>query len=217
MNHSPANTKQKLRVVCISDTHEMHRDLEVAPGDILIHAGDFSFFSGRRSQIVDFNDWLGLLPHKVKIVIPGNHEFLFQSEPAAMKMITNATLLMNSAVQVGGVTVWGSPVTPLVGGAFSCLDPVERRKIYASIPEMTDIIVTHGPPAEILDRESASDPPGGCRELRSAVLQLKPRLHVFGHIHGGYGRVKIGPTIFVNAALFGEFGDLEKKPIVIEL
>jgi predicted phosphohydrolase len=204
-------------VVCISDTHELHRDVVVPPGDLLIHAGDFSFFSGRRSQIADFNEWLGQLPHKAKIVIPGNHEFLFESEPATMKMISKAILLMNSAVQVCGVTVWGSPVTPLVGGAFGFLDPIERRKIYADIPPLTDIVVTHGPPAEILDRESPSDPPGGCRELRDAIFRVRPLLHVFGHIHSGYGKVKIGGTTFVNAALFGELGDLDKKPIVVEL
>ena len=48
-----------LTLVCLSDTHELHREVEVPPGDILIHAGDFTFMSGRRSQIKDFDLWLG--------------------------------------------------------------------------------------------------------------------------------------------------------------
>ncbi len=145
----------------------------------------FPFLAGgARKSLISTSGWANCRT-RLKIVIPGKHEFLFESEPSTMKMISKAILLVNSAVQVCGVTVWGSPVTPLVGGAFGCLDPIERRRIYATIPENTDIIVTHGPPAEILDRESPSDPPGGCRELRDAVFRLKPRLHVFGHIHCG--------------------------------
>jgi hypothetical protein len=32
-----------IRIVRISDTHELHREVEVPAGDLLIHAGDFSF------------------------------------------------------------------------------------------------------------------------------------------------------------------------------
>ena len=64
-----------MRIVCISDTHEFHRDVEVPDGDLLIHAGDFTYFSKRPSMLFDFDDWLGSLPHEHKVVVPGNHEF----------------------------------------------------------------------------------------------------------------------------------------------
>jgi hypothetical protein len=54
-----------LRVVMISDTHNMHRRLEVPDGDILIHAGDFTMY-GRSAHAADFNLWLGELPHRHK-------------------------------------------------------------------------------------------------------------------------------------------------------
>jgi hypothetical protein len=49
-------------IVCISDTHELHRELDVPNGDILIHAGDFTMFSESVAAILDFNEWLGELP-----------------------------------------------------------------------------------------------------------------------------------------------------------
>jgi hypothetical protein len=44
--------------VCMSDTHELHRELDVPHGDILIHAGDFTTFSKSATAILDFNEWL---------------------------------------------------------------------------------------------------------------------------------------------------------------
>ena len=50
-----------MRIVCIADTHGLHRQLEVPTGDLLIHAGDFTFYSKPPSIVSDFDDWLGSL------------------------------------------------------------------------------------------------------------------------------------------------------------
>jgi len=68
-----------LKIVCISDTHELHRDVDVPDGDLLIHAGDVTFFSQRPTVLIDFNDRLAELPHKYKVVIPGNHDTLLEA------------------------------------------------------------------------------------------------------------------------------------------
>src|ERR1700676_5392257 len=94
-------------VVCISDTHELHRELDVPDGDILIHAGDFTMFSKSASAILDFNDWLGELPHRWKICVPGNHEFFLESDPSRRKLISNPTLLANESVEAVGSNLWG--------------------------------------------------------------------------------------------------------------
>jgi hypothetical protein len=39
----------------------------------------------------DFNAWLGELPHPVKIVVPGNHEFLLEGDDQAARRLSNAT------------------------------------------------------------------------------------------------------------------------------
>ncbi len=40
---SNKDKKRKIKFVCISDTHTKTKDLKLPPGDVLIHAGDFSF------------------------------------------------------------------------------------------------------------------------------------------------------------------------------
>jgi hypothetical protein len=77
------------RIVCISDTHELHRELDVPNGDILIHAGDFTLFSKSAAAIRDFNDWLGELPHRWRLVIPGNHEYFLEADPFKRNLISN--------------------------------------------------------------------------------------------------------------------------------
>ena len=205
-----------MRIVLVSDTHGLHRQLEVPSGDLLIHAGDFTFYSKPPSIVSDFNAWLGSLPHRHKVVVPGNHEFILE-EPRNQGAIANAILLVDSGVEVEGIRIWGSPVTPLYGGAFGMSRAADRKRHWARIPEGLDILVTHGPPLGILDHGPRSERHEGCPELREAVLQARPRVHVFGHIHAGYGTLRTPDTLFVNASLLGEDGSLSKKPIVIDL
>ena len=206
-----------LTIVCISDTHELHRELDVPHGDILIHAGDLTMFSKSASAILDFNEWLGDLPHRWKILIPGNHEFFLESDPSKRRLIANATVLINEGVEVAGLKIWGSPVTPLYGGAFGLSSPADRARLYGEIPEDVDILVTHGPPYGILDRSPGTLHHAGCPQLLEAVTRLKPRLHIFGHVHGAHGLVSIGDTLFVNAALLGPAGDLDAPPTVLRM
>jgi Icc-related predicted phosphoesterase len=41
-------------------------------------------------------------------------------------------------------------------------------------------------------------------ELLKAVMAKKPRVHIFGHIHGGAGCFENGDTRFINAAYLNE-------------
>jgi predicted phosphohydrolase len=204
-----------MRIVCISDTHEFHRDVEVPDGDLLIHAGDFTYFSKRPSMLFDFDDWLGSLPHEHKVVVPGNHEFLLE-DPQHRPAISNATLLIDAGIEIEDIRIWGSPVTPLYGGAFGMSSGSDRKRVWAKIPDGTDILITHTPPFGFLDREAGSDEHQGCLGLMEAVLRVRPRLHVFGHIHGSYGTYRNENTLFANAALFDELGGVERPPIVVD-
>jgi len=67
-----------MRVVLIAVTHGLHRELAVPSGDLLIHAGDFTLYSKPPYIISDFNGWLGGLPHRHKVVVPGNDEFALE-------------------------------------------------------------------------------------------------------------------------------------------
>lgn len=143
---------KSLTIVCISDTHGLHQEVDVPDGDLLIHAGDFMPpFSKSAAAIADFNQWLGELPHKHRIVVPGNHEFFLEVDPTKRSLIPSATVLIDEGIEVLGLQIWGSGITPLYGGAFGRSSPADRAKLYATIPDDVNILVTHGPPEGILD------------------------------------------------------------------
>jgi len=74
----PCKAPDAIRFVVLSDTHEKVSEIkEIPPGDVLLHAGDFTLHC-KPEKVVDFNTFLGTLPHKHKIVIAGNHEIIFE-------------------------------------------------------------------------------------------------------------------------------------------
>lgn len=191
--------------------------IDVPDGDILIHAGDFTTFSESLEAVADFNDWLGKLPHRYKIVVPGNHEFFLEADPSERVMLDNAIVLINEGTEIEGLRIWGSPVTPMYGGAFGLSSGVDRKRLYAQIPQDIDVLITHGPPFGILDTAPISGLHEGCRELLDAVELVRPKLHVFGHIHTAYGVFRTEHTTFVNASRLGLHDDRGKAPFVFEM
>ncbi len=210
----------RVRIICISDTHGQHADLLLPDGDILIHAGDFMTYGRSPREIIDFNSWLGRLPHRQKIVIAGNHDWLFESHPIpARDLITNGIYLEDFGVELVGLKFWGSPVQPPFNNwAFNVERGDAIRQHWDKIPMGTDVLVTHGPPFGTLDQSRPMSPHLGCEELAKAVEKIAPRLHLFGHIHGGHGRV-LGSngSEFVNASVLNELYLLVHEPQIVDL
>jgi Icc-related predicted phosphoesterase len=206
------------RIVCISDTHNRLSRVKVPDGDILIHAGDATM-AGRSEEIDKFDEDLERLPHKHKIVIAGNHDWLFQTHPAeARRRITAATYLEDSEVTVCGLRIYGSPWQPeFCNWAFNLDRGEDLYEKWEKIPAKVDILITHGPPAKVLDR----CPDGrqvGCADLEAAILdRVRPRLHVFGHIHHSYGQQDFEGMTFVNASVCNERYEPRNAPIVVDL
>lgn len=220
-----------MRFVCISDTHftdENLDQLEVPNGDVLIHAGDATF-AGRPDECMRFLAWMRRQPHRIKIFVPGNHDFWFES---------NATWPVDDGVKVlvnGFYTfVLGSRVFNVLGmsychnlptWAFSAEDEQIERWLRARAHMNVDILVTHMPPYGIMDSYQVGhhhgrieSQPLGSIDVRAFVETTKPLLHVFGHIHDAYGAEVHGPTQFVNAAQLGEdYKPWANKPIVVEV
>jgi len=73
--------------------------------------------------------------------------------------------------------------------------------------------VTHTPPAGILDQDGPIA--YGCTDLTAAVEALKPRYHVFGHIHRQHGIIKDGPTTYINCNVQGRKGVL-RQPLLLD-
>jgi 3',5'-cyclic AMP phosphodiesterase CpdA len=89
-----------MRIVCISDTHECHRDIELPRGDVLVHAGDITFLGMRPSIVRDFNAWLGEQNFRLRLVVPGNHDFPIEASREPASLLSNATLLINEGVEM---------------------------------------------------------------------------------------------------------------------
>lgn len=209
-----------MKLVCISDTHSMHRQIQVPEGDILIHAGD-CLGVGTLEELEDLDNWFAEQPHPHKILIAGNHDWCFQDEPAeARELVKNAIYLQDNGVEIEGIRFWGSPWTPVFfNWAFNLErgEPLAER--WRQIPDNTDVLITHGPPAGILD----TVPSGlqtisvGCDDLARELERLRPKVHIFGHIHEAWGQHETDECLYINASTCtGSFKPLN-PPIVIDI
>lgn len=200
-----------VRVVCISDTHTYHESVDLPHGDILVHAGDFTY-RGKESEIRRFGRWFAEQPHTHKIVIAGNHDLSLQNNGlSAVRWLYNDNVnskliyLKDSAVtlEIDGckIKVYGSPWQPeFFNWAFNLPRGPALEAVWSKIPDDTNILVTHGPPAGILDLCDHGERVG-CVDLYNRIQQLSNlKLHVFGHIHESYGSEVINNTTFVNAS-----------------
>jgi len=196
-----------MRLIVISDTHGLHNRIEGLPdGDVLVHAGDFMNSGYDATDIWSFNRWLAEQSFESRIVIGGNHDRFFQDSPEdARSLLTNAIYLENSGATINGVSFWGSPYTPeFLNWAFMYPRGAEARKYWDQIPDGLDVLITHGPPFGILDQVTPGGEHLGCAELLKAIEEKKPKVHIFGHIHGGAGTFDSGATRFINAAYLNE-------------
>jgi len=205
-----------MRIVCVSDTHSLHDGVVVPDGDVLVHTGDLSR-RGSREDVRSFDRWLGELPHAHKVVIAGNHDFCFERDPAARGWITNALYLQDEGCVVAGLKMWGSPWQPrFFDWAFNLDRGAPLREKWDLVPGDTDVLLTHGPPHGVLDK-TWDGLDVGCEALSAAVARVRPRLHVFGHIHEGYGRLERDGTVFVNACACNLEYEPVQPPIVVDL
>lgn len=201
-----------MRILHISDTHNLHQNLQkLPPADIIIHSGDMSM-AGTGKEVMDFINWFTALKYKYKIFIAGNHDYCLEGKQQGVIqsfLPDNCYYLYNSGVTIGGVNFWGVPFffSDEVSGSY--------KQSIVQIPKDTNILITHRPPFGILDR--ANNITYGCLDLLQKVLEIKPRYHLFGHIHDAYGIQETRGTTFVNAALVDEGYRLLNKPLVFEI
>lgn len=207
-----------MKIVCISDTHNRHRELALPPGDILIHAGDFTE-AGTKTETMDFLKWFSAQPHQYKLLIPGNHDFYFEKHLEQLDRIIppNIQHLINRGIKINNIKFWGSPVTPGYGSwAFNKSPGREIQQHWELIPADTDFLVTHGPPYKILD-ELENKMHVGCEKLLTKIKTLKIPHHIFGHIHDDYGIIQRQETIFLNASSLSNNYHHINAPLVWEL
>ncbi|MEB3788784.1 MAG: metallophosphoesterase family protein [Desulfurococcales archaeon] len=170
-----------MKILHISDIHCANDKLEkllerIDDYDLIVATGDF--------QCVDTATFFVKIA-KDKLAVTGNID-----DPAIARVLRdNEVLLDGRIIKVRGVIIAG------IGGLdfHSSLDSL-RQKLGNS---RVDILLSHHPPKGILDRVFFGLH-AGVRELRDFITVLRPRLHLFGHIHESRGVEERNGSLFVN-------------------
>lgn len=216
--HDSGDDLPPIRILCVSDTHNATHPLP--PGDILIHGGDLTAH-GTFAEVQAQLRWLSSQPHPHKIVIAGNHDIVLD-EACDSRFLTREGIgaeerkkldwsgiryLQDEAVtlelpvsdlgkqQVRRVKIYGSPLTPEFGSwAFQC--PSIRDVWTGRVPDDTDILVVHGPPALYGDSDGEKGSTGkvkakGDGYLLREIRRVRPKMVVCGHIYGAFGLATI--------------------------
>jgi hypothetical protein len=224
-----------LRVVCVSDTHGVEPLPEIPPCDLLLFAGDSEdkkLPSGGPEQRGYFSSvfvpWLERAPARHKVGIAGNHDRVAVDEPELLRSLP-WHYLEDEAVEIEGLKIYGSPwVLPFHDWAFN-LPEHELAKKWELIPSDCDILLTHVPGYGYGDDVSYGhgadplNPHAGSSSLRYVVERHQSlRLHVFGHIHQGYGqglleREGLPALPWVNASSVSDEYVPGHAPVVVEL
>jgi len=226
-----------MRIVCTSDLHgylpkalnfesvdlyatphnlyRTYSSPELPGGDVLVIAGDFSA-NGKLYEAVELNRWLGTVEIQHKILIAGNHDACCAREDLR-EIFTNAVYLQDSGIEIDGIKFYGSPWSPRFLDWFFMMDrgSDKLKRQRDCIPLGTDVVITHSPPTGKMDYSRGEYI--GCELLRDRILTVKPKLHIFGHCHEGYGTAYNEHTIFVNASLCNDGYKPVNTPIVIDI
>ncbi|VDM92023.1 unnamed protein product [Onchocerca ochengi] len=236
-----------IRFVCMACLHQSfpHPQL-VPPGDILVVAGNFTQIGGP-DEVEIFSQYLKQLPHTFKIVIAGSHEYTFddhfikvsgsklgekklavkqtlsnrfslQEIRSAKAKLENAIYLEDSLWEIFGIRIYGTPWLPQYNDtAFNLPRGQALLDKWNDIPTGVDVLITHTPPlghGDILPTGLHA----GCVELlNSVVKRIRPKYHIFGHIHSGYGCTTDGYTKFVNCSLMNDRLQLTNNPIIFDI
>ena len=189
--------------------------------DIIIHAGDISM-GGTEYEIEKFLKWYSKLPYPSKILIAGNHDKLFDFQRSIAKEILKKypeiTYLESQEVVINGIKIYGEPVSPTFGygWAFNADRGEKIKKHWDAIPDDVDICILHCPPKGILDMTIRGENVG-CEDLLYRLMEIKPKIVVYGHIHEHYGHEIINDIHFFNASVLNLRYQLQNKPWIIEI
>jgi Icc-related predicted phosphoesterase len=228
----------KTRITVLSDTHTKHGLIpreDLPGGDILIHAGDIMNSGYNKNDILDFCTWFSSLKqYNEKIFIAGNHDRMFENHPEEVQEILNKFLNIdyiqdeeyvsygdgpNGDMPENNIIIYGSPWQPeFYSWAFNLpRNGIELSGKWEAIPDNTDILVTHGPAFGTLDTVTGRQYDNlGCELLAERIERLRPKIHICGHIHSGYGYEFKDGTHFFNAAVLDEQYEYTQKPMTFD-
>jgi len=218
----------KKRLTFISDTHTKHDKLNgfLPGGDILLHSGDLTS-RGYITEIEEFAKWYDKINnYDTKVFICGNHDFGFQDDSQRVTGLLTGyktiDYLQDDWMMVGEdydntVKIWGSPWQPeFHNWAFNLPRGEKIKEKWDMIPMDTDILITHGPAFGKLDYVPYDGKNVGCEDLLNRIQEIKPKIHLCGHIHSGRDVVFSDGTLYINASVLNDRYEFRNKPITID-
>lgn len=195
-----------------SDTHGYHKKLPEIKADVFLFGGDWTRGSTEKERDTrSFLNRVSQFDCKYKVAVAGNHDWFARVHLDKAKSLFDDYgvhfLLDNGLTLPDGTVIWGSPWTPkFCDWAF--MHNRNSRQLaekWEMIPNNVDILITHGPPFGILDLNIDDRVYCGCELLRKELDRIKPKMHLFGHIHEGYGMRETEDTVFINGSFCDRF------------
>lgn len=218
-----------MKITFISDTHTQHKKIKLPEGDILIFSGDFMGSGYRVYEAQSFLKWFSEQPYKYKIFIAGNHDRYCENNPKLFEALVddyvdqNVIYLKDDLIGVEGLKIYGTPWQPyFCNWAFNIPESDRLISLYQNIPEDLDILITHCPPYNILDKSHDyrnGEEPLGSKELETVLSELgehRPKIHCFGHIHGDGGSTLTDGVCYINASVCDENYNPVNKIVTID-
>ena len=186
-----------MKILHISDTHNKHQLLKDLPdADVIVHTGDITE-DGTEDEVKDFIEWFCGLPYSHKIFIAGNHDnCLYGANIEGLP--DNVHYLCNEGITIDGIKFYGVPMF--------LEDDLEGNfpELFSRIPDDTDVLLTHQPPLGILDEQDGIN--YGDNHLYKRVMDVRPKYHLFGHLHHTDETYKVFRRIRFSNAAGGKYG-----------
>ena len=222
-----------MRITVISDTHTRQGQIpysDLPGGDLLIHAGDIMNSGYNKNDIFDFLHWYDTIPgYDKKVFIAGNHDRMFENHPEDVKewlsKFPNIIYLQDEVYEIydletdKSIKIYGSPWQPeFYSWAFNLQrNSLQLSGKWEAIPDDTDILITHGPAWGSVDTVAGRPWDNlGCELLAERIQRFRPKIHVCGHIHSGYGIETIDNIHYINASVLDERYEYTQKPWNVE-
>lgn len=211
-----------MKACVISDTHSCWERLKIPKCDIFIHAGDIGIHDEK--DMFNFINWMNNIPSKHNILVAGNHDKLIAEKEELFRHTCNSGstknhYLNNECVIINDILFYGSPITPEFNNWWFMKNRgKEIKKEWNKIPKNTHVLITHGPRYGVMDASNATLFNSiGCEELGKKIDEIKPKYHIFGHLHGGYGKKVKKGTRYYNVSVVDEAYQVVNKPTIINL
>lgn len=212
-----------MKLVATSDTHEVIKKELIPDGDVLIVAGDF-MYTGYEDEWYPRIEAIAKLPHKVKLLVGGNHDRHLElyPGPACQELKKLGITVVGKPLEEGkhvyklenGMTVLGLPfVTGLPRWSFNWYENSILE--YLEKIGRCDIVVSHSPPRGILDGGRGAH--YGIVAYRHYLKRFQPKIWISGHIHSSYGTVTVEGCEMHNVAMCNEAYEQVNPAHVIEV